>query len=156
MNVLLYFIPKISLDIYQREGKSSFKEHNTGNRNKKRNFTKPTRILVQGFLIILLNDLMLTLRMKQCYLLRTSFQKSTWIFVEKYKYTINFPVTNIKNENNCFVLKNYKLPNNEFGRKTSELLILHLDWYTSTTFCPRVTVNQLKSPRSEKLHSFFH
>lgn len=152
VNVLLYFILKISLDIYQHERKSSFKEHNTGKCNKKRNFRKSTRILVQAFLIILLNDLMLTLHMKQCYLLHTSFQKSTWIFVEKYKYTINFPVTNIKKENNCFVLKNYTLPKNEYGKKPSELLILHLDWHTSTTFCPRVTVNQLKSPRSEKLH----
>lgn len=83
---------------------------------------------------------MSTLRMKQCYLLHTFFQKSTWIFAEKYKYTINFPVTNIKNENNCFVLRNYTLPNNTFGRKTSKSPeLVHLDWYTSTAFSPRVS-----------------
>lgn len=97
---------------------------------------------------------MSTLCMKQRYLLHTFFQKSTWIFAEKYKYIINFPVTNIKNENNCFVLKNYTVPNNEFGRKTSKLLKLELDWYTSIAFCPRVNVNHLRLCKSEKLHYF--
>lgn len=71
-----------------------------------------------------------TLRMKQHYLLHTFFQRSTWIFAEKYKYIINFRITDVKNENNCFVLKNYPLPANEFERKISKSLKLDCDWYT--------------------------
>lgn len=59
------------------------------------------------------------------------------------QYIINFPVTNVKNESNCFVLKNYPLPNNEFERKTAKSLKLGLDWYASVEFCPRVNVHHL-------------
>lgn len=69
--------------------------------------------------------------MKQHYLLLTFFQRSTWILAEKVQYIIDFLATNVENENNCFVLKNYPLPTNEFERKTSKSLKLDLDWYTS-------------------------
>lgn len=83
---------------------------------------------------------MLTLRMKQCYLLRTSFQKSTWIFVEKYKYTINFPVTNIKNENNCFVLKKLHAAKQWIWKKNIRIAhtapgLVHLNYILSQGYC---------------------
>lgn len=123
--------------------RKSFPLKNITAKSSKNTFRKSTGILVQGFLIILINEFMSTLCMKQHYLLHTFFQRSTWIFAEKYKCIINYPVTNIKSENNCFVLKNYPLPTNEFERKTSKSLKLDLDWYTSVVFCPRVNVHRL-------------
>lgn len=98
---------------------------------------------------------MSTLCMEQHYLLHSFFQKSTWIFAEKYKYIINFPVTNIKNENNCIVLQNYPVPSSEFARKTWKLLKPDLDGYTSVALYPSVNINQLSLLQSfEKLHYF--
>lgn len=71
------------------------------------------------------------------------------------QYIINFPVTNIKNENNCFVLKNYPLPTNEFEKNHQN----HLNWILTDmlrlNFVPGLTSTIFRLFRSDEKINFY-